>query len=161
MAITVRRAEPRDAGTISSMVQALGVVMQNPEFDLNVEVVLRDGFGPEPWFTGFVAERDGSPLGIVVAQRGYAVDRGSRGLYINALYVEAEARGQGVGRALMCAVAEQARAVGGQWIAWDVGVENAPAKRFYDRLGARYLDEVVMMVLQGEALEALKPGGAP
>jgi ribosomal protein S18 acetylase RimI-like enzyme len=158
MTITVRRATPDDAQTIARMVAALGVVTQDPLIDISAADVLRDGFGPEPWFLGFIAERAGAPIGLAVAQRGYATDLGSRGLYITELFVEAEARGRGVGRALMRAVAGQARAFGGEWVAWDVGHENAPAKRFYEKLGARYRDEVVMMVLQGDALEALTNG---
>lgn len=156
MTVTVRRAEKQDAETMARMVTALGMATGEPLIALTVEDVLRDGFGPDPWFFGFIAEREGQPIGLALAQRSYASDMGSRGLYITELFVEAEARGQGVGRALMRAVALHAETLGGEWLAWDVGVGNAAAKAFYEKLGGRYRGEIVMMVLQDEALDALK-----
>lgn len=155
MAVTVRRAGPQDAETIVRMVKALCVVTQDPPACLTDADILRDGFGAEPWFLGFIAERDGEPLGLAIAQRGYATDMGLRGLYITELFIDEEARGQGVGRSLMQAVARQARDFGGRWVGWDVSIDNEPARAFYDKLGARCREDVRMMILQGEALEAL------
>lgn len=156
MTVTVRRAEKQDAETIARMVTALGVDTGEPLIALTVKDVLRDGFGPDPWFLAFIAEHEGQPIGLAMAQRSYASDMGSRGLYITELFVEAEARGRGVGRVLMRAVALHADSLGCDWVAWDVGVDNTAAKAFYEKLGGRYRSDIVMMVLQGEALDALK-----
>jgi len=153
--VTVRPAVPQDAETIIRMMDALGVVTQDPPTGLTPDDILRDGFGPEPWFIAFIAEHAGEPVGLAVAQRAYATDLGFRGLYVTELFVEDQARSKGAGRALMRAVTAHCKALGGSWVGWDVWVENKPAYAFYEALGAQHRDEVSLMILKGKAFEAL------
>lgn len=55
---------------------------------------------------------------------------------MNDLYVEAEARGRGVGRALIEASAEVARARGAAHLQWATAPDNHTAQRLYDATGA-------------------------
>jgi GNAT superfamily N-acetyltransferase len=55
---------------------------------------------------------------------------------MNDLYVEAEARGEGVGRALIEAAAEVARERGSPILEWSTAPDNATAQRLYDSTGA-------------------------
>lgn len=154
-AITIRQAGPEDAATIIALINDLSRFVEDPPTTLTPEDILRDGFGPDPWFIAFLAERNDQPLGLVLAYRAYATDLGNRGLYVSELYVEPAARGAGAGRALMQAVAEHGRDLGCGWIGWDVWTENKGAYAFYENLGARHRDDVSLMVLEGSALEAL------
>jgi GNAT superfamily N-acetyltransferase len=55
---------------------------------------------------------------------------------MNDLYVEAEARGEGVGRALIEAAAEVGRERGSPILEWSTAPDNATAQRLYDSTGA-------------------------
>lgn len=78
---------------------------------------------------GLVAFDDGEPVGLV--NLGVRGDRG----WIGGLGVVAEARRHGLGRALMEAVHEQARARGIGEISLEVIEANEPAFRLYEELG--------------------------
>jgi ribosomal protein S18 acetylase RimI-like enzyme len=78
---------------------------------------------------GLVAFQDGAPAGLV--NLGIRAERG----WIGGLGVVAEARRQGIGRTLMEAVHDQARARGIREIALEVIEGNDAAFRLYEELG--------------------------
>jgi GNAT superfamily N-acetyltransferase len=53
---------------------------------------------------------------------------------MNDLFVTPEARGRGVGRALIEATAEVARERGAAWVEWSTAPDNHTAQRLYDSL---------------------------
>ena len=55
---------------------------------------------------------------------------------MNDLYVDAAARGKGVGRALIDAAAEIARSRGAHSLEWSTAPDNDTAQRLYDSTGA-------------------------
>ena len=57
------------------------------------------------------------------------------GLY--SVWVAPDARGHGVGAALVAAAFEHAKAAGARRVVLDVGVANGPARRLYERAGFR------------------------
>jgi len=56
---------------------------------------------------------------------------------INDLYVTPDARGEGIGRALLEACAERARAHGANQLGWQTAPDNHTAQRLYDAVGGR------------------------
>jgi ribosomal protein S18 acetylase RimI-like enzyme len=85
----------------------------------------------------FVAELDGLPVGYVLClfeDPHFMWDTGRMG-HIDSFYVLPEARGQGVGRALMDRAYEEVRAAGVTTVALDVLANNDLARRFYEREG--------------------------
>ncbi len=86
-----------------------------------------------PYGTGAdLARLDGRPAGFafwlrIPAGPGFA-------LYLKELFVAAGARGAGVGRALMRAMAERAAGLGARRLQWEAG--DAPSRAFYAALGA-------------------------
>jgi GNAT superfamily N-acetyltransferase len=55
---------------------------------------------------------------------------------LNDLYVEEDARGRGVGRALIEAAAEVARERGAPYVEWSTAPDNEAAQHLYDTMGA-------------------------
>lgn len=107
---------------------------------------LRDGFGKNPAFHSLVAEKDGSLLGFIVYTRGYDPDEMlGRVMYVNDLFVTKKARGTGVGKALMKNVAQLCRKAKGVDIYFCVWKKNRSAFKFYNRLGAERINDMVWM----------------
>lgn len=80
---------------------------------------------------------------------------GRPGLYLEDLFVTAEARDAGVGEALMRALAAEAVRRDCVWMDWMVLTDNVGAQRFYARLGAAQQDEWRLWRLEGQALTDL------
>ena len=80
----------------------------------------------------FVATAGGSDVGLVrAAPHDHFPDAG----FVISTWVAPEARGQGIGSALLDAVAQWARTKGWARLLLDVGEQNAPAIALYTRQG--------------------------
>jgi len=137
MTVLVRAMTPDDAPTIARMARALSAHegAAPPPFD--AETVRRWGFGPDRRFAGVVADLDGQPAGYALFHDGFHVGQGKPGVMLMDLYTEPAMRRNGVGRALMAAVAEAARRRGGTWVVWQAHPDNVEGLAFYRAIGAR------------------------
>lgn len=118
------------------------------------EVVLRDGFGPTPAFNTLLAESDGEIVGYATWLPGYNSDLAARSMWLSDLFVVERARGRGIGRALLAAVAAETVRRGLACLEWGVMPDNASAREFYRRIGARERD-MRILALDGAALTRL------
>ena len=91
---------------------------------------IRDG-------VALVAEEDGRAVGFIFCVLG---DRGRKTAHITDFYVRPEARGRGVGRALLRALIDPARETGLDHVSLEVLLRNAEARRLYERLGFAAVD---------------------
>ncbi len=81
--------------------------------------------------------------------------KASPGVYLEDLFVRPEARGSGLGKALLAALAQIAIERDCARLEWSVLDWNEPSIAFYKSLGARFLDEWTGMRVDGEALAEL------
>ena len=79
-----------------------------------------------------VAEADGQLLGLAHYLFHRTTTMIANTCYLNDLFTVPQARGRGVGRALIEAVAEQARAAGSPRLYWLTQENNATARKLYD-----------------------------
>src|SRR5262245_58942322 len=158
MAITVRPARAADAADIGRLAQQFAHYLRSlgdqTEFRMSAKAYLRDGFGKQPAFSGFVAEKGGKVIGYLLYHLGYDSDAAARNLHIVDLYVDQKARRRGVGRALMQAVAGTAVSAGAAELVWSVYNQNRLAVSFYHKLGAERITEVFFMKLNPNALKS-------
>ena len=70
-------------------------------FYFNATTYLRDGFGANPAFFGFVAEIEGAVVGYLLYHFGYDTDLSRRLTFIIDLYVGEKYRARRIGTALM------------------------------------------------------------
>ncbi len=85
-------------------------------------------------FHGLIAARAGRPIGLahyLFHRHGW---RAERVVYLQDLFVSPEARGAGVGEALVRAVYAAADAAGSPRVYWLTQSFNAPARALYDRV---------------------------
>jgi GNAT superfamily N-acetyltransferase len=159
MQIAVRAAIPQDVGTILHFVRELATFEREPDAVAATEAdLLRDGFGPQPRFEARIAELDGEPAGFALFFHNYSTWEGRAGLFLEDIYVTESARRHGVGRRLVEDLA--ALAVERGCARFDLSVlQWNPARRFYETLGFRHLEEWLPYRLDGAALKAFVARG--
>lgn len=161
----IRTARPEDASAIAEMANALNVHVGKAPDVFSAEIVLRDAFGSDPAFALLLAEREGEVVGYAMFVPSYNSDVGARSVALVDLFVIEKARGQGLGTALMAAVAAETVRRGARCLEWAVLSADRRARDFYASLGARD-DNARLLELHGDALEALAaksftPGSRP
>jgi GNAT superfamily N-acetyltransferase len=156
MPTTIRAAVPGDVPLILEFIRALAVFEREPDAVTATEAdLLRDGFGPEPYYHCLIADYDGEPAGFAFYFFNYSTWTGNPGLYLEDLFVNPEFRGMGIGKALLARVAAIAVEKGCPRLQWEVLDWNTPAVDFYAALGADFLDEWRNVRMTGEALAKL------
>jgi len=86
------------------------------------------------WLLG--AFEDSKPLGFGCFYRHKSSLSATDVVLMNDLYVEEDARGRGIGRALIEAGVELAREWGASHLTWSTAPDNHTAQRLYDSTGA-------------------------
>lgn len=112
-------------------------------------------FGARPAAEVVIAEDDGEAVGFALFFHNYSTFLAQPGLYLEDLYVRPEARGRGVGRALLAHLARLARERECGRLEWWVLDWNESAIRFYRSLAARPMDEWTVFRLTGPDLARL------
>jgi GNAT superfamily N-acetyltransferase len=162
METVIRRAVPADIPLILEFIRALATFERAPDaVSATEESLLRDGFGPNPFYYCLIAEHGGRPAGFAFYFFNYSTWKGRPGIYLEDLFVHPEFRGLGIGKALLKNVAAIAVEKGCQRMQWEVLDWNTPAIDFYRSMGADFLDEWRNVRLDGDALTRLATcGGA-
>lgn len=150
---TIRSARPSDTKTILDLIRQLAAYEKLSHEVVGNEALLeRHLFGPRPAAEVLIAERDGKPVGFALFFPTFSTFLTRPGIWLEDLFVIPEARGQGIGKALLSRVAEIAHERGCGRLEWSVLDWNEPAIGFYKSLGAVPMDEWTTYRLTGEAL---------
>ena len=156
MTVTVRRAVPSDGAALLDLVTALAEYEKLPPPDAHArERLLRDGLGPSPRYELLFGELDGRAVGYAIFFFTYSTFLARPTLYLEDLFVRPEVRQHGVGGALLRALADTAVREGCGRMEWAALTWNRLAIDFYERLGARALEEWRTFRLEGGAIAAL------
>lgn len=102
-----------------------------------------------------VAVKDEAVLGFASACNLYPGPGLKSGFFLKEIYVAGAARGAGLGRKLMTALAELALERGHRRIDWTADADDTALLRFYDGLGAAAYPKKVFYRLTGDALADL------
>jgi GNAT superfamily N-acetyltransferase len=94
-------------------------------------------FDPAEPVHALVAERDGELLGLAHYLFHRSTIMIAPTCYLQDLFTAEKARGQGIGRALIEAVYERARAAGTSRVYWQTHETNRTAMALYDRIAER------------------------
>ena len=154
-AVRVRRARRADVPAVVEMARALADWLGNKKPTISAEKLTRNAFGRKRWCSCLVATLGGAPVGYAIFCPSFEGHVGDRQLYLSDLFVRAEARGSGAGRALMRAVARHAIENDCVAVTWELWDQNALGQDVYEHLGARVVGDVNPMRLTSPALEAL------
>ena len=156
MPVTIRSAGAADAGLVLRFIRDLAEYERLPHECVATEADVRATlFGPRPQAEVLVADVDGEPAGFALFFHNYSTFLARRGLYLEDLFVRPEARGRGVGRALLARLAAIAHERGCGRFEWSVLDWNESAIGFYRSLGAVPMSDWTVYRVTGAALERL------
>jgi GNAT superfamily N-acetyltransferase len=154
--IVVRAATVGDVPLILTMIRELAEFERSLHEVQATEALLRENlFGEQRAVFCHVAEVDGEPLGFALWFINFSSWRGKHGIYLDDLYVRPEARGRGIGTALLRELAGICLDRGYDRLEWWVLDWNQKAIDFYRSIDAIAMDEWTVQRLTGAALRAM------
>jgi len=153
--LSIRTATVEDVTLLRTLIRELA----DYEHELDMVVIteadlMRDGFGPQPKFRVLLAEWDGQAAGYALFFDFYSTWRG-RQVFLEDLFVREVFRGRRVGKGLLAAVAGIAEREGCHALRWEVLDWNHTAVKWYESLGAEFLDHWRLVLLRDKGLRRL------
>ena len=141
--MTLRPARIEDVPVILSLIKGLADYERMSDQAVATEAQLEATlFGPRPFAEVILAEDMPDVVaGFALFFHNYSTFRGKPGIYLEDLFVVPEARGRGIGKALLLRVKEIAVERGCGRLEWAVLDWNEPAIGFYKKLGAGIMDD--------------------
>lgn len=154
--VTIRPATASDAPVLFHLIQALAEYEKLTHAVTGSAAALaHDLSGDRPACEAMLAESDGKPIGFALFFSNYSTFLTKPGIYLEDLFVLPDYRGQGVGKALLSALAQLALERNCGRLEWSVLDWNEPAIAFYRRMGATLMEEWRICRVTGEAIAQL------
>lgn len=154
--IKIREAERADLELI------LGFIAQKSEFDGSLSGLAATAkklkqtlFVESPLARVLLAEVAGKAVGFAMFYASYSSLLAQPCLWLDDLFVQAHFRGMGVGTALLTHLAQIAQATNCGRIEWTVNAGNARGISFYQKQGARILENIRVCRVDGDAINLL------
>jgi GNAT superfamily N-acetyltransferase len=148
----IRKGNPEDMQAVLGLIQELAHFEKEPDAVLvTVDDLIRDGFGPVPLFQVFVAEVEMEIVGIALYYYRYSTWKGKT-IHLEDLVVKDKMRGTGLGYALYSEIIKQGKKDKVRRIEWNVLDWNTPAIEFYEKSGAKILDDWRVAQMSEEAI---------
>lgn len=150
MPTQIRKAQSEDCARMLELVKELAVYERAPdEVTVTLGHFIESGFGANPVWWAFVAEEDGIIQGFALYYIRYSTWKGQR-MYLEDIIVTRQARGRGLGKLLMDALAAEAKEKKFTAIVWQVLEWNEPAFNFYRKFDTKFDAEWVNAVMEIE-----------
>ncbi len=156
MTLSIRPAVVDDLDLVIGFIRALA------DYERLADAVVLDRltlgchlFGDKPMAEVLIGEIDGTPRGFALFFHNFSTFEGKPGIYLEDLFVDPEARGAGLGKALLARLAQLAMERGCARLEWSVLDWNEPSIAFYKALGAKAMDDWTINRVDGDALVAL------
>jgi GNAT superfamily N-acetyltransferase len=146
MSVAVRRAGPADLDAATRLFTAYlrFYDKSTPEAEARIFVGQRLARQDSVFY---LAESEGLALGFTQLYPAFASLSLAPSWILNDLYVDPQARGRGVGQALMAAAHELELSNGAAELMLQTARSNAPAQRLYEKLGWVRDDEFLVYTL--------------
>lgn len=139
--MNIRKATKNDMPQVLELIQELATFEKEPDaVVVTVDDLIRDGFSENSLFQCFVAEVDGEIIGMALYYYRYSTWKGKT-IHLEDLIVKENKRGTGAGFALYKEIIKQGKAENVRRIEWNVLDWNTPAINFYEKSGAKVLDD--------------------
>ena len=159
MTISIRSAVAEDLDLVIGFIRALAGYERLADAVVLDRLTLQSHlFGDKPMAEVLIGELNGVARGFALFFHNFSTFEGRPGIYLEDLFVDPEARGAGLGKALLARLAQLAVTRGCARLEWSVLDWNEPAIAFYKSLGATAMDGWTINRVDGAALAALAQG---
>jgi GNAT superfamily N-acetyltransferase len=153
MTATIRCAEERDCATILGFIKELARYEKLEDSVVaTVDDVKRTLFCANPRAEALIAEEGGAPAGFALYFHNYSTFLGRYGIYIEDIYVSEQARGKGIGKALLQRICQEAVKRDCGRVEWWCLDWNKPSIDFYINLGAEPMTDWTVYRLNREQI---------
>ncbi len=154
--LVIRPATPDDLPVILQFIRDLAEFEKlSHQVTATLEDLQNGLFGERHSAEAVIAEAAGKTVGYALFFTSFSTFQGRAGIYLEDLYVQPASRGQGIGKALLCAVGQIAASRNCGRYEWSVLDWNVSAIEFYTRLGAEMQPDWRRMKVEGPELAAL------
>lgn len=161
-ALLIRPAQAADVSAIFGMIHELAVFEKLEHLITATPQMLHQGlFGSRPACEALVGTLDGAPVTFALFFHNFSTFLCRKGLYLEDLYVKPAARGLGVGKQMLRALAQLAIERDCGRFEWSVLDWNENAINFYRKVGADVMPDWRMCRVTGNALELLSGHALP
>jgi GNAT superfamily N-acetyltransferase len=156
MNVVIRKGEKKDLPSVLALVKELAAYEKAPdEVVVTVEEMEVDGFGNNPIFKFFVAEKGTEIIGIALYYIKYSTWKG-KCIFLEDLIITEQFRKYGIGKKLFDEVVKVAKEINVERLEWQVLDWNEPAINFYKKLNANFDGEWVNCKLTGKQIQEYK-----
>ena len=153
MDITIRKAKKEDMSRVHELIMELAIYEKLPqEVEINLSDLVNDGFGEKPLFHCFVAEINSTVEGMAIIYNRYSTWKGKT-VHLEDLIVTKNMRNKGIGALLLDKVILFGKEMRVKRISWEVIDWNKEAIKFYERKGAKLIDDWNIIHLNEEAIK--------
>jgi GNAT superfamily N-acetyltransferase len=149
---SIRPAKPSDVPELLAMIRELASYERLADSVVGDERRLEESLFELRAAEALIAEVAGEPVGYAIYYTTYSTFLCWPGIWCEDVFVRPPWRGDGIGRALLTAVAKVAADRGYERLEWVVLDWNEPAIAFYEAFGARHLSDWQLMRLEGDEL---------
>ncbi len=139
--IRIRAAREEDAELLFGLILELATYEKLADQVVGDAATLRRSLFEQGAAEALIVERGGEAVGYAIFFTTFSTFETRSGVWLEDIYVRPEQRRGGIGLALMEHLAALALERGHVRLEWCALTWNQPALEFYDRLGARRLDE--------------------
>lgn len=141
MAHTIRLAVKEDMSQVLKLIHELAVFENEPDaVHITEQTLIQNGIGDNALFTCFVAELEGTIVGMALVYFRFSTWEG-KSLHLEDLIVSSKYRNSGIGKALYNQVMQYASQQNVNRVEWVVLDWNTNAIDFYKKSGVTFLKD--------------------
>lgn len=153
--INIRAGRKEDLPRVLELIKELAEYERAADEVINtVEMLEKDGFGPQPIYGFFVAEKNNVIVGLSLYYWRYSTWKGKR-LWLEDIIVTESERGAGIGKQLFDRTMKHTLDANCSGMMWQVLDWNEPAINFYKKYGSKISGEWHNCVLEADQIKKL------
>ena len=153
MGINIRNAKKKDMKRVHELIMELAKYEKLPEeVDISTKDLIIVCLGKNKLFNCFVAEVNSKIEGMAIVYNRYSTWKGET-LHLEDLIVTKNMRNMGIGALLLDKVILFGKEMGVKRITWEVIDWNKKAIKFYERKGAKLIDDWSIIHLNEESIK--------
>jgi GNAT superfamily N-acetyltransferase len=155
---TINPAVESDVPILLAMIRELAEFERlTHELEVSATSLRAALFGERSVAGALIARAEGDHAGYAIYYHSFSSFAGRVGTFLEDLYVRPKFRKSGIGRALLEAVARISIERGGGRFEWTALRWNENALQFYQKIGAKVLDEWALLRMDGPQVLKLVP----